>query len=302
MPGLLLSGNFIAKMSRILVTGSNGQLGHEFQLIAEAVGTDEFHFVDLDELDITDATATLTKVQELQPDVVINCAAYTAVDRAEEQPELAMAVNVQGVQNLVNACQKANSFFVHYSTDYVFDGKNHMPYNENDPVQPLGTYGKTKRLGEEAVLNSGISAVVIRTSWVYSSFGNNFVKTMMRLGKERDALSVVFDQVGTPTNARDLANATIQILDQADKLNGKTQLFHFSNEGVASWYDFALEVFHFADIDCKVTPILSEDYPTQAERPHYSILDKSKFKSVFGLEIPHWKSSLKTTVQELMHN
>lgn len=286
-------------MARILVIGSDGQLGNEFRLIAKDAAVDQFYFVDITELDITNATAVEEKFDELQPDTVINCAAYTAVDKAEDEPELAMTVNAHGVENLVRACQKANALLIHYSTDYVFNGKNHIPYTERDEVDPLGVYGKTKLVGEQKVLNSNLSAVVIRTSWVYSSYGNNFVKTMMRLGSERDSLSIVYDQVGTPTNARDLALATMKMLSQRDKLNGRQGLFHFSNEGVTSWYDFALEVFCLARVQCKVSPILSKEYPTKAKRPHYSLLDKSKIKSEFGLHIPHWTESLKKTIQEL---
>lgn len=287
-------------MATILVTGSDGQLGNEFQRIAETEEAHDFHFVDLDKLDITDSLSVTRLFKELNPNFVLNCAAYTAVDKAEDEPDLAMAVNARGVQNLIDACEEVSSIFIHYSTDYVFNGKNYSPYKESDPVDPIGVYGKTKRAGEEAVINSMVSGVVIRTSWVYSSFGNNFVKTMMRLGNDRDNLNVIFDQVGTPTNARDLAQATMQILSQKEKLIGQQQVFHFSNEGVTSWYDFALEIFELCGIQCNVKPILTSEYPTKADRPHYSVLDKSKVKTHFGLEIPHWKQSLKQAVEEII--
>lgn len=279
-------------MAKILVTGADGQLGSEFRLLSRLQTEHEFYFADLEDLDITEAKSVLAFVEQLGPEVVINCAAYTAVDRAEDDSELAMAVNAVGVGNLIEACRQEDVLLVHYSTDYVFDGTNHRPYVEDDQVNPVGVYGKTKLAGEQRVMSSGLSAIILRTSWVYSSFGNNFVKTMLRLGSERDELKIVYDQVGSPTNAKDLAEATIRILAQRENLQGKQQLFHFSNEGVTSWYDFALEIFSAAGITCKVSPILSKDFPTKAKRPHYSVLDKSAVKAQFGLDIPHWKMSL----------
>lgn len=286
-------------MSKILVTGADGQLGSEFQFLAHSQGDHEFLFAELKDLDITDSDQVLHYMEQLKPDVLINCAAYTAVDRAEDEQELSRKVNVEGVENLVSACLNYGTILFHYSTDYVFNGKGHRPYLETDEVDPVGVYGRTKRAGEEAALRSSASVVVIRTSWVYSVFGANFVKTMLRLGTERDSLNIVYDQIGTPTNARDLALATLQILSQEEKLKGRQQVFHFSNEGVTSWYDFAVEIFSMAGIRCEVAPILSKDYPTKAQRPHYSVLDKAKIKTFFGLEIPHWKSSLAETLKEL---
>lgn len=286
-------------MATILVTGADGQLGSEFRLLADVQHQHQFHFAELTDLDITRKSDVLELARKIQPDVLINCAAYTAVDRAEDDPELAKAVNADGVDNLIEACRQENALLFHYSTDYVFNGTNHRPYVESDPVNPIGVYGDTKLAGEERVMNSGLSAVILRTSWVYSSFGNNFVKTMLRLGSERDELNIVFDQIGTPTNAKDLAKATLELLAQREKLEGKQQLFHFSNEGVTSWYDFALEIFSQASITCNVSPILSKDFPTKAERPHFSVLDKSLIKTTFGIDIPHWKTSLSETVKEL---
>jgi len=281
---------------RILVTGANGQLGMTFQSLASEHPEHEFFFYTSKELDITDPDSIEAKFHESKPEVAINCAAYTAVDQAENEPEKAFAVNSDGVKNLVEACRNFNSALIHISTDYVFDGTNHRPYAETDPVKPIGVYGQSKRAGEEAILDSSISALIIRTSWVYSEFGNNFVKTMLRLGKERDELNVIFDQIGTPSNTYDLAHAIMVAIEQKSKWVGNQEIFHFSNEGVCSWYDFALTIFEIAGIDCKVNPILSKDYPTKAERPHYSVLDKTAFKNSFNIQIPNWRSSLGSSV------
>ena len=281
---------------RILVTGANGQLGMTFQALAPEHPKHEFFFFNSKELNITDPNSIEAAFQNCNPEVVINCAAYTAVDKAEDEPDKAYAVNADGVKYLVDACQKTGSALIHVSTDYVFDGTNHGPYVETDPVNPIGVYGISKRAGEKAILESDISALIIRTSWVYSEFGNNFVKTMLRLGKERNELNVIFDQVGSPTNTYDLANAIIVTIDRKEKWIGKQEIFHFSNEGVCSWYDFALEIFEFTGIECKVNAILTKDYSTKAERPHYSVLNKAVIKSNFNIQIPNWRSSLGSSV------
>lgn len=277
---------------KIAVTGKNGQLGSEFQFLAQNYREMDFMFLGLEELDISNQRSVERFFGKDTFDIIINCAAYTAVDKAEDEPEKAFAVNETGVSNLVKACMKYGMRLMHYSTDYVFNGKSYSPYVETDKVDPIGVYGKSKLAGEKAMLNSEINGLIIRTSWVYSEFGNNFVKTMIRLGREREELSVIFDQVGSPTNARDLAVATLEILRQPEKWKQGIDIYHFSNEGVCSWYDFALAIHQQQSIDCKVKPILTKDYPTKAKRPYYSVLDKSKIKRDFGVEILHWESSL----------
>jgi dTDP-4-dehydrorhamnose reductase len=277
----------------ILVTGKNGQLGSELQRVAKDYPLFSFYFTGSEELDITSKEEVNNLFFNNSFDLVINCAAYTAVDKAEDESEKAYAVNLNGVQHLVNACQTANTALIHVSTDYVFDGQGHRPYVESDNVHPIGVYGISKRAGEEAILLSSVTALIIRTSWVYSTFGNNFLKTMLRLGKERDELSVIFDQIGSPTNAKDLANAIMHCVEQREKWKNKQEIYHYSNEGVCSWYDFAHTIFELNNIDIKLIPILTKDYPTKAARPHYSVFDKSKFKTEFNLNIPHWKESLK---------
>jgi len=285
----------------ILVTGSNGQLGSEIKDL-EAKYTDfKFFFMDLPELDICNRGQLNIFIKDNNINIVINCAAYTAVDKAEQDSEIAKKVNATGVLNLVNALEKVDGKLIHISTDYVFDGNNFIPYQELDEVNPIGVYGNTKRIGELAVINSNIDAIVIRTSWLYSAYGNNFVKTMLRLGDERDELGVIFDQVGTPTNAADLAKACIDIIAYSKdaNINSKENLYHFSNEGVASWYDFAIAIMNLGVVDCKVRPIETRDYPTPAKRPHFSVLNKSKIKNDFEIEIPYWRDSLKDCIEKI---
>tara|TARA_Y100000768_G_C23943175_1_gene666197 strand:- start:875 stop:1600 length:726 start_codon:yes stop_codon:yes gene_type:complete len=232
---------------------------------------------------------------------VINCAAYTDVDKAEENVEIAERVNSIGVYNLVEALDKINGKLIHISTDYVFDGTNSQPYKESDPVCPIGVYGKTKRAGELAVINSKIDAIVIRTSWLYSTFGNNFLKTMLRLGKDKESINIISDQVGTPTYARDLAKVCLEILSSSNKenINRNGKIYHYSNEGVASWYDFAKLIMEMGELSCTVNPIPTNDYPTLAKRPLYSVLNKKKIKADFKIEIPNWKESLKECIIKL---
>ena len=289
---------------KVLITGSNGQLGSEIKELASDCENLECIFRDLPELDICDIKALTTCIVDENINAVINCAAYTAVDKAEENPVIAQQVNAKGVLNLVNALKKVNGKLIHISTDYVFDGNHSQPYKETDPVSPKGVYGETKRAGELAVFNSSIDAIVIRTSWLYSAYGNNFVKTMLRLGNEKKSIQVVSDQKGTPTFAKDLAKTCLDILSNAGSTNisKKGSLYHYSNEGVASWYDFARAIMEISNIDCNIIPIETKDYPTQAIRPLYSVLDKSKITSDFKVTIPHWRDSLANCLKKINHN
>jgi len=286
---------------KILVTGAYGQLGSELKELAENIAAHHFLFSDSDTLDIADESQVMDFFDKENPEFVINCAAYTAVDKAETEMQTAQIVNTTGPALLAKYTRLHNAGLIHISTDYVFNGKSYIPYSETDPVQPESVYGKTKLAGENFILSSGSKAVIIRTSWLYSSFGNNFVKTMLRLGNERDLLKVVFDQVGTPTYAADLAKAIFSIVSvyKNDPEKFETGVYHFSNEGVASWYDFAKSIFEISGINCKVLPVLSGEFPTPAKRPAYSVLNKSKIKSTFNLEIPYWKESLEICLKKL---
>ena len=289
---------------KVLITGSNGQLGSEIKELASDYENLECVFKDLPELDICDAEVLNTFIIDQHINAVINCAGYTAVDKAEEEALIAQKVNSEGVLNLANALKKVDGKLIHISTDYVFDGNHSQPYKESDPVSPIGVYGQTKRAGELAVLNGSIDAIVIRTSWLYSVYGNNFVKTMLRLGNEKKSIQVVSDQKGTPTYAKDLAKTCLDILSDAGSTNisKKGSLYHYSNEGVTSWYDFSVAIMELGNIDCKVIPIETKDYPTQARRPMYSVLDKSKIKSDFKVTIPHWRDSLTNCIKKINHN
>ena len=289
---------------KVLITGSNGQLGSEIKDLASGYENLECIFRDLPELDICDTKALTSCIVDENINTVINCAGYTAVDKAEEEEQIAQKVNSEGVLNLVNALKKVNGKLIHISTDYVFDGNHSKPYKETDLVSPIGVYGETKRAGELAVLNSSIDAIVIRTSWLYSAYGNNFVKTMLRLGNFKESIQVVYDQIGTPTYAKDLAKTCLDILsdESSTKISTKGSLYHYSNEGVTSWYDFAKAIMVISNIDCKVIPIETKDYPTQAIRPLYSVLDKSKITSDFKVMIPHWRDSLSNCIKKINHN
>ncbi len=284
-------------MIKVLVTGANGQLGREIQSLTQSDGDFRFLFTDIDTLDITDRNAVACFFSLEKPSFVVNCAAFTAVDRAEEEKELAFLLNAVAPGILASECQTLAAGLIHISTDYVFDGSGNRPYVEDDSVNPLGVYGKTKREGEVVVLENP-ETIVIRTSWLYSPFGNNFAKTMIRLGKERETLHVVFDQVGTPTYAHDLAAAILNIIRKG-KSAWTPGIYHYSNEGVCSWYDFALAVHRMAGISCRVFPVESKDFPTPTVRPHYSVLNKQKIKSTFGIEIPYWMDSLKDCIQRI---
>ena len=288
----------------ILITGSNGQLGSEIKDLVTNYKNFNFFFMDLPELNICKSEELNTFIVDQNINAVINCAAYTAVDKAEKDEHTAQKVNSEGVLNLVNALKKVNGKLIHISTDYVFDGNHSQPYKESDPVSPVGVYGETKRAGELAVLNSSIDALVIRTSWMYSVYGNNFLKTMLKLGHDKDELGVIFDQVGTPTNASDLAKTCLDILAYSKEanINSKGKIYHYSNEGVTSWYDFAKAIMELGSIDCKIRPIETKDYPTPAKRPHYSVLNKSKIKTDFNIQIPNWRDSLDKCIEKLKSN
>jgi len=285
----------------ILVTGSNGQLGSEIKDIIANYKYFSFFFMDLPDLDICNSSQLDAFFKDKKINIVINCAAYTAVDKAEHNSEIANKVNSEGVSNLIKALDKVDGKLIHISTDYVFDGYNSQPYLESDPVNPIGVYGETKRAGELAVLNSNLDALVIRTSWLYSSFGNNFTKTMLRLGGEKESLNVICDQLGTPTYAKNLAKTCLEILSghRSSNISEKGNLYHYSNEGVASWYDFAISIMELAELNCKVKPIQTKDYPTLAKRPQYSVLNKTKIKEDFKIEIPYWRDSLKKCINKL---
>ncbi len=292
---MFLSMGWITIMTNVLVTGSNGQLGSEIRELS-AEYTYSFFFTDRNSLDISNENAVQKFVDVNNINVIINCAAYTAVDKAEEDEVNADKINNLAVKNLANIAKERNIKLIHISTDYVFDGENFKPYVEDDITSPNGVYGKTKLDGENAMREiSPLNSIVIRTSWVYSSFGANFVKTMLRLGYERDSLGVIFDQVGTPTYARDLAKTILDILVKVK--NEKVEIYNYSNEGVLSWYDFAKEIMSMAKLDCVINPIESSAYPTPAKRPHYSLLNKSKIKKEFNLSIPYWKDSLDECLQ-----
>ena len=277
-------------MPNVLVTGSDGQLGSEINVLSKHYDYN-FFFTARSGLDIGKTEDVLNYINAHNIDAIINCAAYTAVDKAEEDALNADKINHLAVKNLANIAKEKDIQLIHISTDYVFDGKHYKPYKEDDITNPSGVYGKTKLAGENAMREiNPKNAVIIRTSWVYSSFGNNFVKSMLRLGKERETLGVIYDQVGTPTYAKDLANAILDILPKIK--NEEVEIYHYSNEGVLSWYDFAKEIMKMAKIDCTLSPIETKDYPTPAKRPHYSLLNKSKIKEKFNLTIPYWKDSL----------
>lgn len=286
---------------KVLVTGCNGQLGSEIRDLYINYKNMEFVFKDLPELDISDADSVNSLIIDKQINAVINCAAYTAVDKAEENIEIAERVNSKGVSNIVESLKKVNGKLIHISTDYVFDGNNSQPYRESDQVSPIGIYGKTKRAGELVVFNSKIDAIVIRTSWLYSSFGNNFLKTMIHLGKEKGSLNVISDQIGTPTYARNLAKTCLEILSgqYSSYISEKGNLYHYSDAGVASWYEFTISIMDLAGLNCEVKPIKTKDYPTLAKRPHYSVLNKEKIKTDFNIDIPDWKESLKECIIKL---
>lgn len=283
-------------MKNILVTGANGQLGNEMRMLSAENKEYDYFFTDVAELDICNKEAVMAFVKENNINVIVNCAAYTAVDKAEDNAELCMKLNCDAVGYLAEAATANDAEFIQISTDYVFDGTNHLPYKETDPTCPNSVYGVTKLAGETKAAAYCKKTMIIRTAWLYSTFGNNFVKTMIRLGKEREALGVVFDQIGSPTNARDLASAIFAAIDKGIVPG----IYHFSNEGVCSWYDFTKSIHRIAGITtCKVNPLHTDEYPAKAPRPHYSVLDKSKIKRTYGIAIPHWEESLEECIKDL---
>lgn len=281
---------------KILVTGANGQLGSELRSVLERDFPGASIFTDVDELNLIDAKAVEAFIINNDITHIVNCAAYTAVDRAEEEKRQCTEINTDAVKNLAMAADANGAKIIHISTDYVFDGTNHRPYKESDKVNPISQYGTTKRKSETALLALSPEAIIIRTAWLYSSYGNNFVKTMLRLADTQKEIRVVCDQIGTPTYARDLANAISKVLQSHQWVSG---IYHFTNEGAASWYDFAKAIFRIAGKNVKVTPIPTEDYPTPASRPFYSILDKSRIKATYGVEIPHWEESLQDCIKQI---
>ena len=285
-------------MKRILITGANGQLGNEMRRLG-AVSPNEYLFTDVAELDITDKGAVIGFVKENKVDIIVNCAAYTNVDKAEDDEATAELINATAVRNLAEAVKAVDGTLFHVSTDYVFGADGNTPRSEDMPLNPLGAYGRTKLHGEQAIAEVGAKAIIIRTAWLYSEFGNNFLKTMLRLTAEKESLNVVFDQVGTPTYAGDLALAIFSIIE-GDIYKGNEGIYHFSNEGVCSWYDFALEIAMAAGHDnCKVQPCHSNEFPSKVTRPPFSVLDKTKIKTTFGIEIPHWRDSMLYCLQRL---
>ena len=283
---------------RILITGANGQLGNEMRRLG-VVSPNEYIFTDVAELDITNKTAVKEFVKSNNVEIIVNCAAYTNVDKAEDDEATAELINAAAVRNLAEAMKNVDGTLFHVSTDYVFGAEGNTPRSEDMPLNPLGAYGRTKLHGEQAIAEVGAKAIIIRTAWLYSEFGNNFLKTMLRLTAEKEYLNVVFDQVGTPTYAGDLALAIFSIIE-GEKYAGNEGIYHFSNEGVCSWYDFALEIATAAGHDnCKVQPCHSNEFPSKVTRPPFSVLDKTKIKNTFGIEIPHWRDSMLYCLQRL---
>ena len=284
-------------MKRILITGANGQLGNEMRLQSLVFSLDyEFFFTDVQELDICDEQAVMNFVTENEIDIIVNCAAYTAVDKAEDNVELCDRLNRVAPGYLAKAIQSRNGYLVQVSTDYVFDGTAHTPYTEDQPTCPNSVYGSTKLAGEQEAQRYCERTMIVRTAWLYSTFGNNFVKTMIRLGRSKKSLGVIFDQIGTPTYARDLAEA----ISRAIMRGIVPGVYHFSNEGVCSWYDFTLAIHRIAGITtCNVLPLHTSEYPTRATRPHYSVLDKTKIKQTYGLKIPYWMDSLEDCITRM---
>lgn len=280
----------------ILVTGANGQLGNEMRRVS-VESRNRYLFTDVNELDITDVAAVRNLLKQEQVDVIVNCAAYTNVDKAEDDFAMADLLNNKAVKNLAVTAGETGATLIHVSTDYVFRGDKNIPCCETWETDPLGIYGKTKLAGEQSLAKTGCKYIIFRTAWLYSSFGKNFVKTMRQLTATKDSLKVVFDQVGTPTYAGDLASVIYKIIEE--NLFDRQGIYHFSNEGVCSWYDFAREISELSGNRCDIQPCHSNEFPSRVERPHFSVLDKTKVKETFGIKIPYWKDSLKKCISEL---
>jgi dTDP-4-dehydrorhamnose reductase len=280
-------------MAGILITGANGQLGNELRTVSRQYYGYDFTFTDIDTLDISNASVTKEFITNLKPDWIVNCAAYNLVDKAESEPDAAMTINSIAVKNITEAIIGSECRFIHISTDYIYGGSSNVPYNEDVLPDPRSAYGRSKLAGEKnALLHPG--SMIIRTSWLYSTYGNNFLKTMLKYGSEREILKVVFDQTGTPTYAADLADAIMKIISGVirNQFAFKAGVYNYSNEGVCSWFDFATEIIHEAGLNCKVLPVLSKDFHQVAARPSYSVMDKTKIKENYNLEIPHWRTSM----------
>ena len=283
---------------RILVTGANGQLGSEMRKLG-SVSPNEYIFTDVQELDITNKEAVMSFVEQNGVNIIVNCAAYTNVDKAEDDEATAELINATAVGNLAEAAKAVDGTLFHVSTDYVFGADGNTPRSEDMPTNPLGVYGRTKLSGEQTIAEVGAKAIIIRTAWLYSEFGNNFLKTMLRLTAEKESLNVVFDQLGTPTYAGDLALVIFSIIE-GNLYAGNEGVYHFSNEGVCSWYDFATEIAIAAgNINCNIQPCHSSEYPSKVTRPPYSVLDKTKIKQTFGVDIPHWRDSMLYCLERL---
>lgn len=283
---------------KILVTGSDGQLGRSIRQRSSHFPDFFFDFTDIGQLDITDEAALKLYIESAKPDVIIHCAAYTSVDKAEDEAEKAFLINDTAVEYLAQLALEYKILLIHISTDFVFDGKSNTPYSEEDIARPLSIYGKSKLAGETAILNYAPNAIIIRTSWLYSEYGHNFLKTILRLAAEKSEIKVVSDQIGTPTYAGGLADIILEILTSNYNPNG-VQLFHYSNEGIASWFDFAKEITEIKNLTCTILPVSSSEYQLPAKRPNYSVMSKEKFKQYFHSEIPGWKESLKVCLKNL---
>jgi dTDP-4-dehydrorhamnose reductase len=280
-------------MAIILITGADGQLGNELRVVSKNYYGYDFVFTDVSLLDITDQDKTAEFILQTKPDWIVNCAAYNLVDKAEEEPDKALLINAIAVRNITEVIKGTDCRFIHVSTDYVYDGKSNIPYNENMPADPVSAYGKSKLEGEKYALQHP-GSMIIRTAWLYSSFGKNFVKTILKNAAEKESLKVVFDQVGTPTYAADLAEGIMNIISGVirNQIAMNSGVYNYSNEGVCSWYDFAYEIVNEAGYDCKVYPVSSSEFKQIAKRPSYSVMDKTKIKENYGLTIPHWRTSL----------
>ena len=283
-------------MKKIIILGSKGQLGNEFQELEKQFPSFKFFFYDVAEMDIVNKELVEKDIAEIKPDYIVNCAAYTAVDKAETEKELAYAINSDAVRNIAEACSSNAAKFIHISTDYVFDGEASEPYKEDSPVNPFSVYGLSKLQGEKEALQTDKEVIIIRTAWVYSTYGSNFVKTMLRLMKTKPEISVVADQYGSPTYARDLAIAIMQIISDGKWVPG---IYHFTNDGIINWFDFASAIKKLSGLSCIIHPITTEQYPTPAKRPKYSVLDKTKIQQTFGIKLKNWKESLEDCLREM---
>ena len=283
-------------MKKIIVIGSKGQLGNEFQELEKQYPFFQFLFYDIEEMDIVNKDLVEKGIREVKPDYLINCAAYTAVDKAETDKEIAFAINSDAVRNIAIACSSNAVKFIHISTDYVFDGEASQPYKEDSIVNPTNIYGKSKLKGEQEALKGNTDVIILRTAWVYSIYGNNFVKTMLRLMKSKTEISVVADQYGSPTYAHDLAKVIMDIVSSDKWMPG---IYHYTNEGIISWFDFASEIKKLSELSCTINPITTEEYPTPAKRPQYSVLDKTKIQQTFGVKLKDWKDSLQQCLNKM---